>query len=114
MNLCIALVFALTVVVTASSGDAVPPKGYRFPTASDSSGDWKESRGSVPTPYHVAADFNGDSRLDDAWILLADNASPWALVVFLGSVSGKEATTLTLLTDSGENPAQSMGMVRER
>jgi len=43
-----------------------PPSGYRFPTIADSTLDWKETRGTKSTPFHIRADFNGDSIPDDA------------------------------------------------
>ena len=64
------------------------PAGFRFPASADYSGDWAAFRAQIPVPFHVTADLNGDGRADEAWLLLADPAPAWALVVFLASPTG--------------------------
>jgi hypothetical protein len=86
-----------------------PPKGYRFPNESDYSLDWQESRATIPTPFHVRADFNGDTITDDAWILLASQGRGWGVFVFLGSSQGP-ARVIELDVDDGKNAAQSFGL----
>ena len=86
-----------------------PPKGYRFPTESDYSLDWKESRATIPTPFHVRADFNGDTITDDAWILLASQGRGWGVFVFLGS-SRNPARVIRLDVDDGKNAVQRFGL----
>jgi hypothetical protein len=87
----------------------VPPKGYRFPVEADYRGDWKEFRASVPVPFHVSADFDGNGIADDAWIVLAERGNRWALVTFMRNTTG-QTRVVRLLTDSGKTPAQRMGM----
>jgi hypothetical protein len=102
--------FVLTANALASAGVVVPPEEYRFPTEADYSGDWMEFRSTKPTPFHVTQDFNGDSLLDEAWILLARKGAGWALFVFLTPSTGKSPAVITLEMDSGKIPAQSMGI----
>ncbi|MGH9253567.1 MAG: hypothetical protein ACRD3C_03250 [Vicinamibacterales bacterium] len=64
------------------------PSGYRFPTEADYSGDWKEFRATVPTPFVVRADLNGDAIPDEAWLLPASSGRGWGLFVALGSSNG--------------------------
>jgi hypothetical protein len=92
-----------------SQHDELLPKGYRFPTEADYRADWKDFRSSVPVPFHVSADFDGNGTADDAWIVLADRGGGWALVVFMRSATG-QARLVTLITDSGKTPAQRMGI----
>lgn len=93
--------------------DVVPPQGYRFPAESDYSLDWKEFRSTKPTPFHVRADFNGDSIPDDAWILLATKGRGWGVFVFMRSAQGS-SRVITLEVDDGKNNAQSCGLAVEK
>jgi hypothetical protein len=74
--------------VLAAQTTASLPTGYRVPVASDYTGGWQENRAKIPTPFHVRADFNGDSLLDDAWILLAEHGQGFAFFVALGTQDG--------------------------
>lgn len=85
------------------------PPGYRYPQESDYSGAWQEFRASSPVPFHVQADFNGDSLLDDAWILLATRDKGWGLFVSLGARTGSRQV-IALETDSDRTAAQLMGL----
>jgi hypothetical protein len=71
--------------------------------------DWKEFRATTPTPFHVRADFDGDSILDDGWILLATQGRGWGLFVFFGSSHGSPRV-IRLEVDEGKNDAQSFGV----
>jgi hypothetical protein len=64
------------------------PTGYRFPVETDYSGDWKEFRAKLPTPFVVRADFNGDGLIDEAWLLPATSGQGWGLFAVLGSSNG--------------------------
>jgi hypothetical protein len=103
--------FVLDQPVSAAQAtrDDLPPKGYRFPTDADYRDDWKEFRASLPVPFHVSADFDGNGSADDAWIMLAERSSGWALVAYMRSATG-QARVVTLLTDSGKTSPQSMGI----
>jgi TPR repeat protein len=65
--------------VLAAQASENAPNGYRFPSEADYSGDWKEFRATVPTPFVVRADFNGDGRLDEAWLLPTSSGTGWGL-----------------------------------
>lgn len=64
------------------------PSGYRFPSEADYSGDWKEFRATVPMPFVVRADFNGDGTPDEAWLLPTSSGTGWGLFAALGSATG--------------------------
>jgi hypothetical protein len=83
------------------------PQGYRFPTEADFSDSWQEFRSKIPTPFRVRADFNGDGRRDEAWIVLAEKGDGWALVAFLATAG---SSPKTMLLEKGSGPAQRYGM----
>lgn len=73
--------------LSAQAGENAPI-GYRFPSEADYSGDWREFRATVPLPFVVRADFNGDGNLDEAWLLPKTSGTGWALFAALGSAKG--------------------------
>ena len=95
-------------VGSGETAQADPPKGYRFPSERDMTGDWRDIRDAVPRPYHVRADFNGDALVDDAWILLRTDGGGGGLFVFMGMKSG-DPQIVTLETDAEMVP-QNMGV----
>jgi hypothetical protein len=101
----------MTVVLisVAMSGPQPLPKDYRYPTDSDRTHDWEAFKKETPTPFHARADYNGDGRDDDAWILLGTDGPGWGLFVFLSTPSGSP-TVLTLDRNKGDVPAQTMGV----
>ena len=83
------LLFSIGLVATLSAQSVTrAPNGYRFPTEVDYSGYWKENRATVPEPFVVRGDFNGDGVADEVWLLPASSASGWGLFVALGSPNG--------------------------
>ena len=95
----IAFTLALLCLPAISVADSVPP-GWRFPAASDRSGQWE----GPDTPYHIRGDFNGDGLADQAWILFRNGSRSWAVFVFLGTAEGTPRTIR--LTDEQNAPAQ--------
>jgi len=76
------------------------PSGWRFPAASDRSGEWE----GPDAPFHIRGDFNGDGLEDDAWILFRNGSQSWAVFVFLHTA---ESTPRTIrLTKEQNVPAQ--------
>ena len=65
------------------------PEGWRFPNKSDYRDDWQAFRKSVPLPYHVRVDLDGDGVKDDVWILIPTTEHGQGLFVFLRDKSGK-------------------------
>lgn len=72
----------------AAQGSEDAPSGYRFPSEADYSGDWKESRATVPMPFVVRADFDDDGTLDEAWLLPMSSGTGWGLFAALGAAKG--------------------------
>jgi hypothetical protein len=60
---------------------------WRYPDESDVLYDWKDFRQEGREYYTLAEDFNGDGKLDEAWILIKKDASEWGLFVFLDAKS---------------------------
>ena len=82
------LVLVGLVGALAGQASVRAPNGHRFPGEADYSGDWKEFRAKVPTPFVVRADFNGDTVTDEAWLLPASSGPGWGLFAVLGSSNG--------------------------
>jgi hypothetical protein len=95
-------------MLTLSAGGSLP-EGYRYPADADRSGDWETFEADVPVPFRADADFNGDGRVDQAWILLRDSGRGWGLFVFLGQEDG-EPVVHELDVNTGDSPAQSFGL----
>ena len=93
----------------AVAARAEPPKGWRYPTEADYVGNWKEFRKETPEPFHVRADFNGDSVVDDVWILLRTTGKGSGLFVFLSEPSGS-VKLLKLEDDPKDEYPQRMGL----
>jgi hypothetical protein len=97
-----AAICSLVVLLGAQAASVTPPKGYRFPVASD--------RGDEPTQnFHIVGDFNGDSAADEAWLLPRTDDKGWAVVMFLG-VKGGGHKVLMLEEYSGPSPVQSYSL----
>lgn len=91
----------------SAQGELNVPRGYRLPTEGDYSGDWKEFRSTRPEPFVVNADFNGDGRPDQVWLLPAIGGG-WGLFAFLGSSKG--TYRVTRLDRDGKTAAQGFGL----
>ena len=59
---------------------------YRFPEASDETGEW--GRDPYKTPYFVRVDLNGDLKMDSAWIMLKTGDTTGALVLLVSGKTG--------------------------
>jgi hypothetical protein len=94
--------------MAAASGRQPLPAGYRFPTDADRTQEWAASRKPTPTPFHARADFDGDGREDDAWILISTQGPGWGLFVYLNSSS--DPLALALDRNRGDVRAQAMGV----
>ena len=103
------LVSLLLLAMPPVIGAQTPPEGYRFPTEGDYAGGWQEFRANLPVPFHVTADFNGDSLIDEAWILLPEKGKTWTLTVFLRSSRTSFAKPIILERESDTWPV-SMGI----
>jgi hypothetical protein len=110
-RLLAALLVALSITAPAAPAQAAerPPKGWRFPVESDYKGGWQEHRASVPVPFHVRADFDGDRVADDAWILIRTNGKGWGLFVFLNGRRGR-AGLVRLENHPGADDSQDFGI----
>lgn len=82
---------------------------WRFPDASDIVDDWQIYRKKDRVPYNFSADFNGDSHMDEAWILLAKDNSAWGVFVFL-NVGGSDRRIIELERLQMNIRPQSMGI----
>jgi len=96
------------VIATFSIGGPLP-RGYRYPTEADRTGDWEAFKAEVPTPFRAEADFNGDGLPDEAWILLRATGKGWGLFMFLGTRDGSHKI-ITLEEDEARTAAQHMGV----
>ncbi|HEY3043000.1 MAG TPA: hypothetical protein VGJ39_03195 [Vicinamibacterales bacterium] len=81
----ITCLLVLSAVSPASAADKWPPDGWRFPTTADNTKQWAELDPSLPVPFHVSGDFNGDGLTDHAWILVGDAHDAFGLFVLLGA-----------------------------
>lgn len=85
------LIYVLLAAILPAQAPARVPSGYRAPVESDFTANWLEHRAELPTPFHVRADFNGDSTTDDAWILLAEDGTGFGLFINLAKEAGEGA-----------------------
>jgi hypothetical protein len=83
------------------------PSGFRFPNEADYSGDWKEFRAKLPTPFVVKADFNGDGLPDEVWLLPMNSGPGFGLFAYLGSQGSHRV--IRLETDQ-KRDAQGFGL----
>jgi hypothetical protein len=92
------LLFLLPIYCTAL--EAVPPKGWRFPTDVEMADE--PLRNESPTKYAiVVADFNGDGKLDYAYLFKSTEYSGEGLLVQLSSPQGYVWKVITQ-TDWGD------------
>ena len=110
----ICLIASLCALSIPAYGQSSAPAGWRFPTDADLSGGWKEFRGTDRVPFHVRADFNGDGRHDDVWILLSTRDKRWGLFFFevprTGSLRVVELDVSDPDKDREVGQAQNMGV----
>jgi hypothetical protein len=99
---------ALALIMAAGAADPLP-SGFRIPTESDRTGDWKKSQKEISTPFHASADFNGDGLVDHVWILLRKSGKGWGLFAFLAR-TGDRPLVVKLDEDNGQTPAQRFGV----
>ncbi|MDH5546603.1 MAG: hypothetical protein OEZ43_13495 [Gammaproteobacteria bacterium] len=105
------MVFTLIWAEVAYSGDKFVEDKWRFPSEQDIKWDWLEYKNILPEPYHAAGDFNGDGKVDDAWILIdKENENYWSLIVFL-STDGDKKRLVKLEESNAKVPAQAYGIV---
>jgi hypothetical protein len=107
------LLSAHTDVQQAAANGARPgvqaPRGYRFPTESDYTGDWKDFRSQNPIPFHAQGDFNGDGVEDDVWLLPASSGKDgFGVYLFLGSRTGNPK--VSRLAFARDDPPQQFGL----
>jgi hypothetical protein len=95
----VTLALILLCLPAASIADSAPP-GWRFPAASDRTGDWE----GPDAPFHIRGDFNGNGLADEAWILFRNDSQSWAVFVFLHTAQGTPRTIR--LTEEQSAPAQ--------
>lgn len=109
MNVTLIWLTLWGVFLTLSSSIAASlPEGYRYPTLADRTGAWKTApENSVP--FRAEGDFNGDGRVDRAWILLRESKEGWGVFVVLDP-SDSEAGFIELAVITAETPPQSHGL----
>lgn len=83
---------------------------WRFPDARDVIGDWRDFRREGREFYTVAADFDGDGRQDEAWILIKKDGSEWGLFVILDAQGGARQIVELGRADMKIDPPQRMGL----
>lgn len=72
------------IIMTISFSKPKLPSGWYYPTEKDNVGTWKEYKKQTNNnPFHFKADFNGDQKEDEAWLLLRTNKNEYGLFVFL-------------------------------
>jgi hypothetical protein len=87
MRITVAAAIILASVAVAAQ-KTQPPAGYRFPTESDYTGDWKGPSSAGSEPFHDKGDFNGDGIQDDVWVLPTTSGTGFGMFAFLGARSG--------------------------
>jgi len=102
--LSISFIFILSSMVFGQTPKA--PTGWRFPQATDFSGDWKTNRKKVPSPYKISGDFNGDGLKDEGWILIPTTGKAMGVFVFLRQ-RDNSYRTVQLDYFEGERPQES-------
>jgi hypothetical protein len=108
----IAATLTLLFLSVASMGQQPPaPQGYRYPGATDHSGDWQEFRKKIPVPFQALADFDLDGIKDDAWILIRKNGRGCGLFVFLNR---RNRPPQVIRLWEGATQAQRFGIVLAR
>jgi hypothetical protein len=91
------LICALTACTTGRP--LVPPVGWRSPTPEEVAQQWRKDD---PLRFlRVRADFNGDNVMDEARLLVKNDASGMALVVFLSNARGFTAVILDQIDEPG-------------
>jgi len=105
-----ALIAVLMLMVwPALAQSTKPPMGWRYPTEGDYRSDWAEFRKDLPRPFQVLADFNGDSRPDEAWILIREKPAGWGVFMYL-SRGEKAATWRQVFRVGGDKEPQNYGI----
>ena len=105
---CIGVLAIALLMGPVASANSLP-EGFRYPNEADRTGDWKDFRKEVPTPFRAQADFNGDGLIDDVWLLLRTSNKGWGLFVFL-SHKTTSPTVIKLEEDDGQTAAQRLGV----
>lgn len=87
------------------------PYGYRLPTKSDITGDWKQFN----APNHLEADFNGDGIKDEAYILPKEGSKlGYGVFVSINKANGGIQTgrkfQMFKLTSRDDMPPQSFAI----
>lgn len=103
---------ALAIVASdsfASMRDIVLPHGWRAPTRSEVSDDWRDKD---PNRYSlVKGDFNGDGTTDVAMLLVSARGEQLRLFAFVSQKNGK-FKSYSLDEIKGASVLQSMGIAR--
>jgi hypothetical protein len=71
---------------------------------------WNAGPQNADAPFHASADFDGDSTVDSAWIVLSEAGAGWAVVV---AVSSQQTRGWFRLSQGKESP-QSLGLATVR
>lgn len=108
MKILFGLLLVLFLPVALMAKQPPAPQGYRYPRATDYSGNWQEFRKKIPVPFHVRADFNLDGIKDDAWLLIRNNGMGCGLFVFLNHPN-RSPQVIRLM--EGATPAQHFGII---
>jgi hypothetical protein len=100
---------ALLLAGCLASSDIPVAEGWRLPTKTEISGNWK-AFAKQDHPAHLAqADFNGDGIQDVAYIAFSNDGQKWALFANMSSTSGE--FEIFKLDENGKNiPPQAMGI----
>ena len=104
-----ALIGLMLVALPAVAEDVQPPAGWRYPEESDYRSSWAEFRKDIPRPFHVQADFNGDARPDEAWILIRERPAAWGIFMYL-SDNEKGPTWRQVFRVDGDKEPQDFGI----
>jgi len=82
------IILQLCVLTCYSFAQPLLPQEWRVPDSIDITLDWKDFQKERLEPYYASADFNNDSLIDEAWILLKNDSKTWGLFVFLKTKNG--------------------------
>lgn len=107
-RLAVWAIIALVMLVSPALPSSLSEE-WRFPDESDIIGDWKIYQKEGHVFNHFSADFNGDNRNDEAWILIAKDNSAWGVFVFM-NVDGADKRIIEILRSGMDVPPQNMGI----
>jgi hypothetical protein len=90
-----------------------PLPGWRFPCKNDIIDGWKINLSDFPHPFYIKADFTGDKKIDEVWILLNNSNNSWCVVMYV-YVNNTDYKPIKIYDSDGKEPAQKHVLVFQK